>query len=48
MIKEEFNCGVSTGLRKAQEWQDARNFFEKAWKYAFKKLKERIREGNNI
>jgi uncharacterized protein YndB with AHSA1/START domain len=33
-----------TGWRKIQEWQEARNFFEKAWKNAFKELKERIRE----
>ncbi|MFX0018440.1 MAG: SRPBCC domain-containing protein [Promethearchaeota archaeon] len=37
-----------TGWRKTQEWQDARNFFEKAWKKAFKELKERISEGINI
>ena len=33
-----------TGWRKTQEWQEARNFFENAWKKAFKELKERIRE----
>ena len=37
-----------TGWRKTQEWQEARNFFEKAWKKAFKELKERIRERVNI
>ena len=37
-----------TGWRKTQEWQEARNFFENAWKKAFKELKERIREGIKV
>ncbi len=33
-----------TGWRKTQEWQEARNFFENAWKKAFEELKDRIKE----
>ncbi|MFX1278372.1 MAG: SRPBCC domain-containing protein [Promethearchaeota archaeon] len=32
-----------TGWRKNPEWQEARNYFEKAWTNALKKLQEKIK-----
>jgi uncharacterized protein YndB with AHSA1/START domain len=32
-----------TGWRKEKGWQEARDFFEKAWKKALKELKEKVK-----
>lgn len=34
-----------TGWRKSSEWEEARNFFDKAWKKAFADLKQKLSEG---
>lgn len=37
-----------TGWRKDREWQQARNYFEKAWSQALQELKNKIKHNSTI